>query len=169
MVAEYCVCLFVLCVCVSVCISTCISLELQVQSSSNYRSCYLRSWLGPPLAALRTCDTLCISGVLMRHVCAWQAIGDAEKAYTEWVNKGQHGFDTAAQTDDPPGAAPGRGRSHLRLPGLSCWNWLERCAFRPYDMHRVNAAYCYWRRNSHVGPIYRITYRSVCLSVRVIA
>jgi len=169
MVAEYCVCLFVLCVCVSVCISTCISLELQVQSSSNYRSCYLGRG---SVLLWRRCERAIryvFPGYRWRHVCAWQAIGDAEKAYTEWVNKGQHGFDTAAQTDDPPGAAPGRGRSHLRLPGLSCWNWLERCAFRPYDMHRVNAAYCYWRRNSHVGPIYRITYRSVCLSVRVIA
>jgi len=46
-IAEYCdehVC---------VCLSASVSHELQIQSSPHFCACYLRLWLGPPLAAVQ--------------------------------------------------------------------------------------------------------------------
>ena len=38
-------------VCVCVCLSAIISSQLQVRSQPNFCACYLKPWLGPPLAA----------------------------------------------------------------------------------------------------------------------
>jgi len=107
---------------VSVCLSACMYHNLINHKYFAIKfSVHVACGRGSVLLCIRRCDAVCTSGAVTIAVSTHN--GQAKRCesgvYSKQLNRGQHGFDTAANTQsNPPGAALDRGWSLISTLAL---------------------------------------------------